>query len=94
MIRNLHLTDIEDGIEGGTDKVKGLVLRILRNRAGTDVSLAAWPEFFVGLITRRNQTDGQISRRLFSPVKNNPLSMSGSPRPDPTRGVLHLPPNH
>jgi len=29
LIRNIHLTDNEDGIEGGTDKVKGLVLRIL-----------------------------------------------------------------
>ena len=29
LIRNIHLTDNEDGIEGGTDKVMGLVLRIL-----------------------------------------------------------------
>jgi len=27
MIRNIHLTDNEDEIEGRTDKVKGLVLR-------------------------------------------------------------------
>ena len=28
MIRNIHLTDNEDEIEGRTDKVKGLVLRV------------------------------------------------------------------
>jgi protein PhnA len=27
VIKNIHLTDIEDEIEGRTDKVKGLVLR-------------------------------------------------------------------
>jgi protein PhnA len=27
MIRNIHLTDNEDEIEGRTDKVKGLLLR-------------------------------------------------------------------